>query len=67
MSSVPRVYIYQPGKAVWSVPMTKTATNTYKGTFTIKTGGPSGTVQFKVMATDSKGLRNRTIKEYRLH
>jgi flagellar hook assembly protein FlgD len=67
LSTVPRVYIYQPNKAVWSVPMTKTATNTYKGTFTIKTGGHSGTVQFKVMAKDSKGLTNRTIQSYRLH
>ena len=28
--AVPRIYIYQPGKAAWSVLMTKTATNTYK-------------------------------------
>ena len=47
--------------------MTKTATNTYKATFTIKTGGRSGTVQYKILARDSKGLANRTIQSYRLH
>ena len=67
LSTVPRVYIYQPGKAAWSVLMTKTATNTYKATFAIKTGGPSGTVQYKILAKDSKGLANRTIQSYRLH
>jgi flagellar hook assembly protein FlgD len=67
LSTRPRVYIYQPGKAVWSVLMTKTATNTYKATFTIKTGGKSGTVSFKVLARDSKGAPNRTVKAYPLH
>ncbi len=67
LSTVPRIYISQPGKAAWNVLMTKTTTNTYKASFTIKTGGPSGTVTYKVIAKDSKGLVNRTYRAYRLH
>ena len=35
--------------------MTKTSTNTYKATITLKTGGGTGTVQFKVDGTDTAG------------
>jgi flagellar hook assembly protein FlgD len=67
LSAPPRVYITQPGKTVWSVPTTKIATNTYKATFTIKTGGSSGTITFKVMGKDTGGGINRTYRSYQLH
>jgi flagellar hook assembly protein FlgD len=53
LSSTPRLYVTQPGKAVWSVPMTKVSGLTYRATVTMKTGGAAGTVTFKVVAYDS--------------
>jgi flagellar hook assembly protein FlgD len=60
LSTTPRLYIYQPGLSVWSVAMTKTATDTWKATFTLKKGGSSGTVRFKVVAKDRDGRTQRT-------
>lgn len=67
LAASPRLYITQPGKTTWSVPMVKSATNTYKATVTLKTGGRSGTVSFKVLGKDAKGLLNRTTKSFPLH
>jgi hypothetical protein len=61
------LYVYQPGVALWSVPMVKSATNTYKAIITLKSGGSSGTVTFKVMAVDSGGHMNRASKAFALH
>jgi hypothetical protein len=52
--------IKQPGKSSWTVRMTRVATNTYRATVTLKTGGSAGTVTFRVAATDSRGGWNRT-------
>jgi flagellar hook assembly protein FlgD len=60
LSTAPRLYIYQPGKSVWSVAMKKTATSTWKATFTLKKGGSAGTVKFKVVAKDRDGRKQRT-------
>jgi flagellar hook assembly protein FlgD len=60
LSTRPRLYITQPGKATWSVSMTKTATLSYKATVTLKTGGSAGKVTFKVLATDAGGHKQRT-------
>ena len=60
LSTTPRLYITQPGKATWSVSMTKTATLSYKATVTLKTGGSAGKVTFKVLATDTGGHKQRT-------
>jgi len=55
LSTIPLVYIYQPGISTWSVRLTKTSTLTYKATFTLRTGGSAGTVRFRVVARDSGG------------
>ena len=60
LKSTPRLYISQPGKATWSVPMIKTATLSYKATVTMKTGGSAGKVTFKVMGIDAGGRNQRT-------
>jgi hypothetical protein len=60
LSTTPRLYITQPGKATWSVAMRKTATLTYKATVTLKTGGSAGKVTFKVAAKDSGGRSQKT-------
>jgi flagellar hook assembly protein FlgD len=60
LSTTPRLYITQPGKATWSVAMRKTATLTYKATVTLKTGGSAGKVTFKVIAKDAGGRSQRT-------
>ena len=60
LSVRPRLYITQPGKATWSVPMAKTANLSYKATVTLKTGGSAGKVTFRVSATDSGGHKQHT-------
>jgi flagellar hook assembly protein FlgD len=60
LSTTPRLYITQPGKATWSVAMKRTATLTYKATVTLKTGGAAGKVTFRVLAKDTAGHSQRT-------
>lgn len=67
LSTAPRLYITQPGKATWSVAMTKTSSTTYKATVRLKKGGRSGTASFQVRGRDSKGVMQRTTKSYPLH
>jgi hypothetical protein len=67
LSAAPRLYITQPGKATWSVPMTRTSGSTYAATVRLKTGGHSGTVSFQVRGKDSNGVMQRTTKSYPLH
>ena len=63
----PRLYIHQPGKTTWSVAMTKVSTRTYKATFTVRTGGSSGTVTFRAKAIDARGNVNQTRLRLPLH
>ena len=67
LSAYPRLYITQPGKATWSVAMTRTSSTTYKATVRLKTGGHSGRVSFQVRGKDSKGGLQRTTTSYPLH
>ncbi len=67
LSTRPRVYIRQPGKATWSVAMTRISTYEYKATVTFKTGGKAGKVTIKVAATDKGGHRQVTSKAYAIH
>jgi flagellar hook assembly protein FlgD len=60
LSSTPRLYVTQPGKAMWSVPMTRVTGLTYRATVMMKTGGAAGTVTFKVLAYDSGGRAQRS-------
>jgi flagellar hook assembly protein FlgD len=55
LSTGARLYIYQPGKTVWSVPMSRVTSGTSRATITLKTGGSAGTVTFKVWARDRDG------------
>ncbi|HEX2470438.1 MAG TPA: FlgD immunoglobulin-like domain containing protein [Candidatus Limnocylindrales bacterium] len=60
LSSTPRLYVTQPGKATWSVAMTRTSGLTYRATVTMKTGGSAGTVTFKIAALDANGVAQRS-------
>lgn len=60
LSSTPRLYVTQPGKAQWAVTMTKVSGLTYRATVTMKTGGAAGTVTFKVSALDSSRRAQRS-------
>ena len=55
LSTTPRVYVYQPGKATWSVAMTKVSTGKYQASLTLKTGGGRGEVRLQVKARDVDG------------
>jgi hypothetical protein len=55
LSAAPTVSVTQPGKTTWKVTMTKVATGKYQATLTLKTGGGTGTVMFRVTGKDSGG------------
>ena len=55
LSAAPTVSVTQPGKTTWKVTMTKVATGQYRATLTLKTGGGTGTVLFRVTGKDSGG------------
>ena len=67
LSARPRMWIYQPGVARWSVLLTKTGTYTYKATIRMKSSGKSGTVAFKVKGYDTKGGSQSTTVTYKIH
>jgi len=67
LSARPRMWIYQPGIARWSVLLTKTGTYTYKATIRMKSSGKSGTVALKVKGYDTKGGSQSTTVTYRIH
>ncbi len=66
LKAAPRLYVLQPGKANWSVLMTKSGT-TYKATVTLKTGGGTGTMTFRIYGDDAGGGRNRSDLALPLH
>ena len=66
LSTKPRLYVKQPGRATWSVAMTKMAAYEYKATITLKTGAV-GTVTFKAKAIDKDGHAQKTSKAYPIH
>jgi flagellar hook assembly protein FlgD len=55
LSTTARLYVYQPGLTVWSVPMSAVDPRTSRATITLKTGGSAGTVTFKVWGRDRDG------------
>ena len=69
LSTKPRVYIKQPGKASWSVVMTKVSTYEWKATLTLKSGGTAkaGTVTFKVKGTYKDGHTQKTSRAFAIH
>jgi flagellar hook assembly protein FlgD len=67
LSKAPVLYVYQPGKSRWSVTMRASSTSTYKATITLKTGGKSGTVRFRVFGLDSTGHSQSTSIYLPLH
>ena len=60
LSTRPRLFVKQPGRAKWSALMTKTSTYGYKVTITLKTGGGAGSVTFKVVGYDKLENRQKT-------
>jgi flagellar hook assembly protein FlgD len=63
----PRLYIYQPNVARWSVATVRTGTYTYKVTFRLKSAGSAGTVSFRVNGRDIKGGLQATSVAYKIH
>ena len=66
-ATAPRAYVYEPGVATWSVPLTKTGTYTYRVTLALKKGGSSGTLSIKVLGVDSKSQSQRTTRTFPIH
>jgi flagellar hook assembly protein FlgD len=67
LAANPRIYIYQPNVARWSVATVRTGTYTYKATFRLKSTGSTGTVSFRVNGRDIKGGLQATSVAYKLH
>ena len=65
--AAPRISIVQPGKPAWSLAMTKTAANTYRAVFYLKTGGGTGTLKLRVYGADTAGRKSYTNLNLPLH
>jgi flagellar hook assembly protein FlgD len=59
LSAAPRLYVYQPGISTWSAPMSRPSAGRYRVTVTLRSSA-SGTVTFRVRATDVRGGINWT-------
>ncbi|HSK53277.1 MAG TPA: FlgD immunoglobulin-like domain containing protein [Clostridia bacterium] len=59
LSAAPKLYVYQPGISTWSASMSRVSAGKYRVTVTLRSSS-SGTVTFRVRATDSAGGINWT-------
>jgi flagellar hook assembly protein FlgD len=59
LSAAPRLYVYQPGISTWSASMSRVSAGKYRVTVTLRSSS-SGTVTFRVRATDTRGGINWT-------
>ena len=66
LDAPPRLRVYQPGIAAWSVTMKRTDTRVYKATITLKSS-KAGTVRFRVSAYDSTGAAQSSNLYLALH
>jgi len=66
LSTAMRLYVYQPGLTVWSVPMSKVNSVRSIATISLKTGGRAGIVRFKVVARDDDGRAQYTNRSFTL-
>jgi hypothetical protein len=66
LDAPPRLRVYQPGIAAWSVTMKRTDTRVYKATITLKRS-KAGTVRFRVSAYDSTGAAQSSNLYLALH
>jgi flagellar hook assembly protein FlgD len=66
LSTSARLYVYQPGLAVWSVVMTRVDSVRSKATITLRAGGRAGVVRFKVVARDYGGRVQYTNRSFAL-
>jgi flagellar hook assembly protein FlgD len=66
LKTVARLYVYQPGLAAWSVPMTKLNSRVSRFTISLKTGGSTGVVSFRVAARDYDGRAQSTRRSFAL-
>lgn len=66
LAANPRVSVYQPGLAAWSVATVRLSSTTYRATLTLKPGH-TGTLTFKGSGRDTGGTVLQTSRSYRLH
>ena len=66
LAANPRVSVYQPGLAAWSVATVRLSSTTYRATLTLKPGH-TGTLTLKGSGRDTGGTVLQTSRSYRLH
>ena len=66
LAANPRVSVYQPRLAAWSVGTVRLSATTYRATIRLKTGH-TGTLTFKVKGLDAEGVIQQTSRSYPLH
>jgi hypothetical protein len=66
LAANPRVSVYQPMLAAWSVGTVRLSAATYRATIRLKSGH-TGTVTFKAKGLDSDGALQQTSRSYRLY
>jgi flagellar hook assembly protein FlgD len=60
LETKPKLTVYQPGLASYTLSTTKVSSSTYAVTFTVKSGGASGLVKLKASARDSGDRAQRS-------
>ena len=66
LDGAPRLRVYQPGRAAWSVTMRKVDTRLYRATITLRSGA-TGTLRLRVAADDSGGRAQSSNRYLPLH
>ncbi len=66
LAANPRVSIYQPGLAAWSVGTVRLSATTYRASIRPRSGH-TGTITFKAKGLDSDGVLRQTSQSYRLY
>jgi flagellar hook assembly protein FlgD len=66
LDAAPRLRITQPGRAAWTVRMSRVEGRTWRVKVTLRSGG-TGTLQLRVSAPDSNGARQRSFLALPLH
>jgi hypothetical protein len=65
LAANPRVSVYQPGLAAWSVGTVRLSATTFRATIRLKSGH-TGTVTFKAKGLDPDGVLRQTSRSYHL-
>ncbi len=66
LNAAPKLRLYQPGRAAWTVRMTKIGTRVYRVTVVLRSS-KTGTLRLRVSAPDDNGVWQASYRNLKLH